>query len=503
MRYSVPVNAASEVAALAEAGADELYCGYMDSWWTERYGDHDSASRRQGAANICDPNELKATIEAAQRANTPIHLALNARYTEPMLDYLEELCSCFEQWGGTGVIMSDLGLMWRLRNRTGITKTLSILAVAQNTATIRSYARLGITRIVLPRFMEPAKAASLLMETPNIEAASMAFFDKCPWVDGYCLHRHGVSYPNRTIASDEVAPPLFTFDTTYQTHACLGKVCDYLVPHPCAACELTALENAGVHMAKLGGRGRPLDERLRALRFLQAAQQLESNERRRVLYRTTFGHACTCYYGTSTQQRDAIEPVNLPTAHDGRRFLGSETSNQGFLLALKRLSKKHPLPRHDNATPLTLLVPPLSNAEQRVLAETLPAAVAHLPAQAHIAVNDLGTLVLLSHELESLKHDSGALPTLTLGTLLARMDNPNEVAHFLSPEYNPRRPIYDLNGNPRTLTWARPPQTLIEHWQRPSATEPSAQRALSWLCKTKGIPYEGAEGGKEAHCDSC
>lgn len=492
MRYSVPVNAASEVATLAAAGASELYCGYMDSWWTRRYGDHDSASRRQGSANIRTPNELKATIEASQRANIPIHLALNTRYTEPMLDYLEELCSCFERWGGTGVILSDLGLTWRLRNRPSLVKTLSILAVAQNTATIRAYASLGITRIVLPRFMEPSMAASLLTKVPDIEATSMAFFDKCPWVDGYCRHRHGVSYPKREAKKDEVAPPLLTFDTTYKTHACLGNACDYLVPHPCAACQIDAFEDAGVHTAKLGGRGRPLEERLRALRFLQDAHKLESDGERRALYRRTFGHGCSCYYGSSTQQRNAIEPVDISKASTSRRFLGSETNTSEFLLALKNLCDGRALPVNDGTAPLTLLVPPLCDAEQQAVADVLPKVMANLHCQAHVAVNDLGTLVTLSNELRSLHKDPRALPTLTLGTLLARTDDPREVAHFLSPTHNPSQPIYDLDGNPRTLSWARPPQTLIEHWQRPSSAEPSAQKALAWLCGTKGFPYEGA-----------
>ena len=492
MRYSVPVNAASEVSALAAAGASELYCGYMDAWWAERYGDHDSVSRRQGAANIRTPNELKTTIEAAQRAGIPLHLALNTRYTEPMLDYLEELCACFEQWGGTGVILSDLGLMWRLRNRDGLTKTLSILAVAQNTKTVRAYARLGIARVVLPRFMEPFDAESLLLETPNIEAASMVFFDKCPWVDGYCRHRHGVSYPKREDPGDDTAPPLFTFDTNYETHACLGSACGYLVPHPCAACQLNALEDAGVHTAKLGGRGRPLEERLRALRFLRAAQQLESDERRRDLYRHTFGHECSCYFGPNTQSRSAIEPVDLPRTNESRRLLGSQTSTQEFLRALKGLCEGRAMLESGSAASLTLLVPPLSDAEQHMLAEVLPQVVAHLPSHAHIAVNDLGTLTLLSHMLRALGQDSDALPTLTLGTLLARTDDPHEVARFLSPERNPNRAILDLSGNPRTLTWARPPQTLVEHWKRPSNTEPSARQALLWLCGTDDIPYEGA-----------
>ena len=96
MRYAVPVNAPEEVAALAAAGAGELYCGYQDAWWVERYGDHDSASRRQGAANLSSLDDLERCATEAQVSGLPLWLALNSRYTEPQLDHLVELCQQFE-----------------------------------------------------------------------------------------------------------------------------------------------------------------------------------------------------------------------------------------------------------------------------------------------------------------------------------------------------------------------------------------------------------------------
>ena len=246
MRYAVPVNAADEVAALAATGAGELYVGYQDRWWVERYGDHDSMSRRQGRANFSTRGELAEVIDAARAHELPIWLALNSRYTEPQLDHLTELCEGFEHMGGTGVIASDLGLLWRLREGFGLARCLSILAVAQNAATLAAFARLGVSRVVLPRFMEPKEAKALLSQAPGMEGEFMAFFDKCPWVDGYCRHRHGVTYLGREApAGSDGAPELYSFDTTYRSHACLGRACTYLEPYPCAACHLSALDEAG------------------------------------------------------------------------------------------------------------------------------------------------------------------------------------------------------------------------------------------------------------------
>ena len=530
MRYSVPVNAPEEVAALAAAGASELYCGYQDAWWTEHYGNHDSASRRQGLANLSTSDELKATVRAAREHGLPIHLALNSRYTEPQLDHLVELCANFNNWGGTGVILSDLGLLWRLNDiysRDGdLDITLSLLAVAQNTATLRVFHRLNVSRVVFPRFVSWQEAGSLLSGVPGMKGSVMAFFDKCPLVDGYCRHRHLVSYPDRAQGEglpagdavtgsgagktramsdadnslDDGAEPLYTFDTTYRTHACLGKSCTYLEPYPCAACHLLHFEQAGVDTAKIGGRGRPLEERLRALRFLREAEGLESDMERIDLYQKTFGQRCACYYGEATQSRYAIEPLDTPDITDsrwGRVYVGSQTDTNEFQRALMSLCRGD-LPKGDK--PLTLLVPPLSNGILGAFVTMLPTLISCVPYYTHVAVNDLGTLAALTDALaphasvffdpanDTVRVYSPVEPTM--GTLLARMDDVGDVLRYQSPTMNPSRPVWDLEGRPRMLMYAVPPFELTKHWLTPSLTEPSAQKALSWLFSWSDIPYE-------------
>lgn len=481
MRYAVPVNDAYEVSALAEAGADELYCGYQDAWWIERYGDHDSASRRQGAANLATLGDLEQCARQATAHSLPLWLALNTRYTEAQLDHLVNLCRCFEDMGGTGVIVSDLGLLWRLNGATTLRRCLSILAVVQNRATLEAYHHMGVSRVVLPRFMRPQEAASLLSGTHDIEAEVMAFFDKCPWVDGYCRHRHGISYQSRGVQGDtDDSPPLYTFDTTYQTHACLGRACTYLEPYPCAACHLDQFAQAGVGFAKLGGRGRPLEERLRALRFLVASESLDSDDQRAQLYQQTFGQPCACYYGTAIQDRQAIGPVSNPTVEAGSTVLGSQKDLAAYRAALLRLHDGD----IDREKALALLVPPLTDMSLTELLDALPALGQRYGEHLHLYANDLGTLVSVTQELNAIEHPCA----VGVGTLLARSDDPSEVAHCLSPEENPPRPIWGLLGEPRTLMYQQPPEELVEHWKRPSFLETSSQMAFRTL--VQNVPLD-------------
>jgi len=332
MRFVAPVHNAAEVAVLLEAGADELYCGYQDEAWRGRYGDHDSVSRRQGAANVGDEQTFEQLVAEARRLEAPLYLCVNGRYTEPQLDALERLCDRFEERGGTGLQVFDVGLLARLDGRTQLRRCLSLLAVTQNVATIAAYRALGVDRVVFPRFLGPAQIAELLAPFPGLEGEFMALFDRCPFIDGYCRFYHGTVYADAAGqaqftpaakggmrsgspmargsgagcdllgAASPVSPQdqstgdIYRFDTCYQTHSCitlLGAPANFF---PCAACALDDFEAAGARYAKLGGRGTPLEHRARGLRFLRAAQQCASDRERRELYRSVFDSDCNCYY---------------------------------------------------------------------------------------------------------------------------------------------------------------------------------------------------------------
>ena len=493
MKYSVPVNAPEEVEQLVAAGADELYCGFQDAWWIERYGDHDSASRRQGRANLCSADELFGTVERARACGVPLYLALNSRYTEPQLDHLEELCGTFSDAGGTGVIASDLGLIWRLRNHSGLAVVLSLLAVAQNAPTMAVFAQLGVDRVVFPRFIGPEEASRLLAAVPGMQGEVMAFFDKCPMVDGYCRHRHGVSYPDRDAADgDDGAQPIYTFDTVYRTHACLRGSSEYLEPNPCAACFLQAFERAGVGFAKLGGRGRPLEERVRALTFLHEAEGLASDAERAELYRRTFNAECACYYGPFTQNRYAIEPVEACLGLEGRMVVGSQTDYGQFDLALDALCERSKAisgtfaKDAPGAMGFALLVPPLSDEGLARLLGALPDLAAQHSGVLCLYANDLGTYVSLKRAIDAAGY--GYDLEVACGTLLSRWDDPREIAHFLAPAENPPRPVWGPEGEPRVLVYREPPAPLRKHWQRPSLDEPSAREALKWVAQPGSMP---------------
>ena len=488
MIYCAPAHAADEVAPLTSAGAGELYCGIQEAWWRERYGDHDSISRRQGRANLQTRDELARLATESRAHGLPLYLALNGHYDEGQLNYLTELCAAFEHMGGVGVIVQDLGLLWRLREvESGLARVLSLLAVCANVQSARAFAGLGVSRIVLPRFMNAVAAGRLLRAVPDVEAESMVFFDKCPLVDGYCEHYHGVGYAPRTGEDAELTgEPLPTFCTTYVTHACLGTSRAYANPDPCGACEVAALERAGVRFGKLGGRGRPLLERVRALAFLREAETCADEGERVALYERTFGHGCACYYGAATQRSDAIE-APTETRDPARVYVGSQT-------------KVVPLPEvlsaaddADDTRPITLLFSPqrgegLAGEELGALRDWLRRRLGRTgAADVRLCANDVGTLAALSGLV-----DPGRGVTLSAGSLLVGGGVPVELGQFLSREANPPRAVWDADGNPRTLTYREPPHELRGHWLRGLRLDarPSLQAALAFIAGGHAVVAE-------------
>ena len=136
-----------------------------------------------------------------------------------------------------------------------------------------------------------------------------------------------------------------------------------------------------------------------------------------------------------------------------------------------------------------VLVPPLSGEGLDWLCAVTPAFARGLPKGAFLCANDLGTLVTIS----KMNRELALGLRMSVGTLLACVDNPAEIAHFTDSQGNPSRLVWDSQGRPRVLEYAPPSEELLHHWRQPSATEPSAQAALRALTGERCVPYGFAD----------
>jgi len=302
MKLAVPLSAPGEARALFEAGAAEFYCGLQTCEWQAMFGNHDSISRRQGRANLSTYDELDCLVSETGSLGAPLFLTLNGSYTEGQLPLVLQTAEAFQEMGGTGVMVADISLLALLKKRgSKLTRGLSLLAAVSSCSAMGFYAELGVGRVVFPRFLSPGQIASITKRYPHIVAETIAWIDKCRFIDGYCRFLHTVGYRDCNAAKGMLPERfLYTYDTNYSLPACHELLGEPPCLPACAACHIEALKRAGVGVLKLGGRGRPMDIRLSGARFLSAANGKADAEEIRELYRQAFGSPCSaevCYYG--------------------------------------------------------------------------------------------------------------------------------------------------------------------------------------------------------------
>ncbi len=154
MKILSPIDKASEVDILADAGADEFYGGYVSEDWRGKYSMLGSANHRYfPSAQIASEKELKALIKAAHGRGTKFYLTMNAPYysVEQYADLLED-AKKYSALGVDAFIISDLGLILRMRDKLPEAHIhLSTLGTIFNSESAAFFHRLGVDRMVFPR----------------------------------------------------------------------------------------------------------------------------------------------------------------------------------------------------------------------------------------------------------------------------------------------------------------------------------------------------------------
>ncbi len=328
-RIVAPVNHPDEVQVLAEAGADEIYCGVLPASWASRYGEWDCLSRRQGTiANLTSVAQLRQVAELAARFGLQASLTLNVRYTTGQISDVLDLALAWEEAGGGAVIVSSPAVLLGLQTRgSGLSRHISILANVCNSQAVAFFRRFEATRVVLPRHLTVGEMAALISKCPDFEYEAMSLNEKCRFIDGLCGFYHGTTYPDgaASVFSYERTEPgglpvVYCHDLCYAGHGCqvpfrdkTGRpitqpVRDDVNQPACAACDLEELHRAGVRLLKIGGRGLPPELKVRAVSFLRESEKLalggaQAGEIRQ-LYRVKFGQDCRgmqCYYASRWQ----------------------------------------------------------------------------------------------------------------------------------------------------------------------------------------------------------
>ena len=307
-----PVDGASEVPGLVEAGADELYAGFVPPFWSELFGPVVSCNRRSYAeANVPTLDELSDLVRAAAVRDVPVHLALNATpVPDAIIPDMVAFAAGLARTGIRGVIVSDLPLLVALRDARfrRLEIHASTLFSAFNGAAVAFLRRAGATRVILAREVTVAEASAAVAAAPGTPIEVIGLRGRCPNIEGFCTHLH--DDPGRTwpceLRYDKEWRGQGPFPDGVRDAIARNEGTDRA--NSCGLCAIPLLDRAGVHAFKIVGRGAESERKVAAVAAANAMREFgragspdaaACARRGKAMYREIFGSDCrpeNCYF---------------------------------------------------------------------------------------------------------------------------------------------------------------------------------------------------------------
>lgn len=310
MKILAPIDRFEEAERLIQAGADEVYGGYVPPGWAETYTITGSINKRTfQEAQFGTREELEETIKYMHRKDALFYLTLNNDYySEKQYPLVLMEAEWAEAAGVDALLVADIGLILEIKKRgIPIDLHVSILSSVLNSRAAEFYRSLGVSRIVLDRTLSLNEIGRIVHDVKDVRFEVFVMYGKCPNIEGMCTFFHHDdpkhvwpccrNYAISTVSgSDEALKVLEAVDaqSAWSAHE-RGR--------GCGLCAMYDLDRAGVHSLKIAGRGRYTDDKVRAVEMVAEMRRLiESGVSRENYVRAasdlfikTYGKECNPY----------------------------------------------------------------------------------------------------------------------------------------------------------------------------------------------------------------
>ncbi len=312
MKLISPIDQLAEAEPLLEAGADELYGGFVPQEWQKRYSLLASINQRTfEGAQIRSFADLQEIVKRVHGRGKSFSLTLNAPfYSDEQMPLLLEYVDQTVAAGIDGIILADLGLLRLLRQRhPGLEYHASTLAHLGNSGSAAFYAAQGINRIVFPRHLTVAEMAEIVGKLPQLRFDAFMLVGNCPNTEGLCTFHHSspdkiwpCEIPYRIKPLESPGSP--TLQAAIDRQASWSRTNRR---HGCGLCAIPALLRAGIYGVKLVGRGAPAAQKTMNVSLVREFIRLAAEEtdlsrycrQARAAHAHRFAAACSsnvCYF---------------------------------------------------------------------------------------------------------------------------------------------------------------------------------------------------------------
>ena len=304
MRLVAGMGSLDDYLDFCDAGADELFIGFVPEDWQVRHGLMVPLNRRE----VCYYNvqlgacsELAILASMVRRRGVPVTIAMNGLCYQP--GQYQEIAAIMEKCAGLGFdrfIVADPALLCHLAG-TGAEYHLQVSGEMGevNRYAMAEWQALGAERVIFRRRVAPEDMATMIRAVPEMEYEAFLLNEACQFHGAYCNSLHcdelppmcRVPYELGTVAGERL--PLAGRET----------VDDVVGAGGCGLCAMHAMRAAGVTHLKIVGRGAGSDGMLRSLRTARRALDLLDTAGSEAAFQTAirhelFPHGCSgdCYY---------------------------------------------------------------------------------------------------------------------------------------------------------------------------------------------------------------
>ncbi len=270
MKIVTPLSELSHFESLAEAGADELYCGFVPYEWLETYNMTVPINRREwllSGCNICNYSSMHILKRMSEEWGIPVKITLNAHYYLPgQYEMLVGIIKRLIDIGFDTFIIADTALVVYLQEKGIACKIhLSGEAEVMNHLCMDFYDMPPITRFVFPRkvtLSDMKKLIQLNGSHKEFEAFYLNSF--CQYSGGFCNSVHCDKFPTTCWLPNCMVPisgekkEREVLKASVETRKTEHKYGSF-AQTGCGICRIKELKEAGVGFLKVVGRGHSLE----------------------------------------------------------------------------------------------------------------------------------------------------------------------------------------------------------------------------------------------------
>ena len=186
-------NSLESVHKMKEAGATELYGGFLPKYLNKKWPVAFNILNRRGEdANFSDWTEFEKAVNQARKYSLPIYATFNGLYIEKQYKYILSLIDKVSSLKGVkGIIVNDIALLLLLKEQKYKKEiAISTGGTTFNADTVQFYKSLGAKRIILDRQLSIVDIIKIIKADNSLHYEIFGFGGSCFFIDGFCSFFH-------------------------------------------------------------------------------------------------------------------------------------------------------------------------------------------------------------------------------------------------------------------------------------------------------------------------